>query len=176
VLRLLVLRHAKAAPHDEKHDRERPLVARGREDAARIGRVMREKSYIPQLVLCSPAARTVQTWEQVAAWLDNGPVLDVRDALYDASEATIMACVRDMRTSASCLLYVGHNPGLERFAGRMLARPQGDAERLRYKQLALKFPTAALAVIDFGVGHWAQIEPATGALSDVITPADFEHG
>ena len=54
--RLLILRHAKAGPHDEKHDKERQLIDRGRSDSALMGRIMREKGYIPELVLCSSAA------------------------------------------------------------------------------------------------------------------------
>ena len=40
--RLLIFRHAKAGPHDAKHDKERALIQRGRDDAALIGRAMRD--------------------------------------------------------------------------------------------------------------------------------------
>jgi phosphohistidine phosphatase len=173
MLRLLVLRHAKAAAHDEKHDRERPLVARGREDAARIGRAMRENSYIPRLVLCSPSARTMQTWEAVAPEIGSSAVLEIREALYDASEGTILACIQDVRKPAPILLYVGHNPGLERFARRMVRSPEDDAERRRCKAMAREFPTAALAVIDFEAAAWHHIAPATGVLSDFVSPGDL---
>ncbi|MGH6890065.1 MAG: SixA phosphatase family protein [Rhizomicrobium sp.] len=173
MLRLLVLRHAKAAPHDEKHDRERPLVARGRDDAARAGRAMRAKAYIPQRVLCSPAARTMQTWEAVAGEMKTSPELEVSEALYDAPEGAILACVRDVKKTAVVVLYVGHNPGLERFARRMVRAPADADERRRCERLALEFPTAALAVIDFDVASWAGIAPAKGVLSEFLTPAEL---
>lgn len=176
MLRLLVLRHAKAAPHDDRPDRERPLVARGREDAGLIGRAMRAGGHVPQLVLCSPATRTVETWEAVAAVIGANPAIAIRETLYDAAEETILACLRDVQEGIAVILYVGHNPGLERFVRRMLRSPDDAEERRRCTALAREFPTSALAVIDFGVAEWAQIEPATGTLSDVLTPADYKGG
>ena len=61
--RLLVFRHAKAGPHDVAHDKERALIDRGRNDAALMGRAMGDKGYLPDLVLCSSAKRTMETWE-----------------------------------------------------------------------------------------------------------------
>ena len=40
----------------------------------------------------------------------------------------------------------------------------------RREQLAEKFPTAALAVIDFAAGPWSGLRPGTGALDRFITP------
>lgn len=173
MLRLLVLRHAKAAPHDEKHDQERPLVARGRDDAARMGCAMQQKAYLPRLVLCSPAARTFETWEAVAAEIRAKPAIDLPEELYDASEKTILASVRGVRSAAPVLLYVGHNPGLERFARRMVREPQDAEERRRANSLAHEFPTAALAVIDFDARAWKDIAPHSGILADFVTPADL---
>ncbi|HEX4080470.1 MAG TPA: histidine phosphatase family protein [Rhizomicrobium sp.] len=172
--RLLVLRHAKAAAHDEKHDKERALVERGREDAARMGRAMRERGYLPDLVLCSSATRTVETWEHVAPELRTRPETEFLDALYDAAENTILACIHAVERSAPALLYIGHNPGLERFARMLVRSPVDSDERRRAGALAQKFPTAALAVLDFDSAEWAAIERTTGRLSDFIMPAELK--
>lgn len=173
MLRLLVLRHAKAAPHDEKHDKQRPLIARGRDDASRMGHAMQAKSYLPALVLCSPAARTLQTWEAVAAEIRAEPAVDLLEDLYDASEKAILESVHGVRNAAHVVLYVGHNPGLERFARRMVREPQDAEERRRANSLAHEFPTAALAVIDFDARAWKDIAPHSGILADFVTPADL---
>jgi phosphohistidine phosphatase SixA len=34
-----------------------------------------------------------------------------------------------------------------------------------------KFPTSAVAVVDFDVGAWHEIDTHEGALSDFLTPA-----
>lgn len=168
--RLLVFRHAKAGPHDEKNDRQRDLVQRGREDGARMGGVMRTKGYVPQLVLCSSARRTVETWNHAAPSLGADPTVEFLDALYDASDTAVLNCVRAVGPEVSTLLYIGHNPGLERLARRLARRPASADERRRNQAMSEKFPTAALAVLDFDSDSWAGIEPARGVLSDFLTP------
>jgi phosphohistidine phosphatase SixA len=64
--KLLLLRHAKAVSHDEKHDKARALNSRGRSDSESMGRVMHREQYLPDLVFCSTARRTVETWEHLA--------------------------------------------------------------------------------------------------------------
>jgi len=171
--RLLVLRHAKAAAHDERHDKQRPLVERGREDAARMGRAMRERGYLPDLVLCSSATRTAETWEHLAPELRTSPETEFLDALYDAPEDSILSCIRAVKRSAPALLYIGHNPGLEQFARILVRSPVDGDERRRAAALARKFPTAALAVLEFDSAGWAAIERTTGRLSDFLTPAEL---
>jgi phosphohistidine phosphatase len=172
--RLLILRHAKAGPHDEKQDKQRDLVERGREDSARMGRAMREKGYVPDLVFCSSAKRTVETWNYAAPALDSDPAVEFLDALYDASETSILKCLRAVKKTAPVLLYIGHNPGLERLAKLLARKPKEPAERRAYAAMAEKFPTAALAVLEFDVGKWADIAPASGTLSDFLTPKALE--
>jgi phosphohistidine phosphatase len=58
--RLILLRHAKSDWPDVP-DRDRPLAKRGRRDAPKIGRWLREHGYLPDTVICSDARRTRQT-------------------------------------------------------------------------------------------------------------------
>ena len=172
--RLLILRHAKAGPHDDKHDKERRLIDRGRSDAALMGRIMREKDYIPDLVYCSSAARTRETWEHTGPELGADPETKFLDALYDAPEGTVLKCVQRADDAASCLLYIGHNPGLERLARMLVSGPKTAQERQLSASLMSKYPTAALTVIDFEAGHWDDIAPREGILADFVTPADLK--
>jgi phosphohistidine phosphatase len=68
----MLLRHAKSDWPDVP-DRERPLAKRGRRDAPRIGRWLRDHGYRPDAVVCSVARRTRQTWELVAPKLGGSP-------------------------------------------------------------------------------------------------------
>lgn len=63
--RLVVLRHAKSAWPDDGADHERPLAPRGRRSAPAAGRRLREADCVPDLVVCSTARRTRQTWDLV---------------------------------------------------------------------------------------------------------------
>ena len=58
----MLLRHAKSSWKDDLPDVERPLSPRGRRDAAVAGRWLAEHVGRPDLVLCSVAVRTRQTW------------------------------------------------------------------------------------------------------------------
>ena len=64
---LVVLRHAKAAGEPGVNDTQRPLTGRGRRDAGAAGRWLLAQGIRPDLVLCSSARRTRETWEQVSA-------------------------------------------------------------------------------------------------------------
>ena len=69
-MRLLVLRHAKAEKADPgMPDRERPLNSRGQQDAAAIGVYIDRHGLTPDIALVSPARRTGETWERMAAAL-----------------------------------------------------------------------------------------------------------
>ncbi|WTQ63458.1 histidine phosphatase family protein [Streptomyces sp. NBC_00161] len=63
--RLVVLRHAKSAWPPDVADSERPLAPRGRRDAPAARRWLREAGCVPDLVRCSSAQRTRQTWRQL---------------------------------------------------------------------------------------------------------------
>src|SRR5947207_15894382 len=108
--RLLIFRHAKAGPRDEKHDKERALIQRGCDDAALIGRAMHEKGYKPNLVLCSSAKRTVETWQHAAPELGEDPEVRFLDALNKATRNSILQTIRSLKTADRNILYIAHNP------------------------------------------------------------------
>jgi phosphohistidine phosphatase len=169
--RLLIFRHAKAGPHDEAHDKERALIERGRNDAALVGRAMRDRGYLPDLVLCSSAKRTVETWEHAAPELGAKPEVRFLHELYDAPEKSILNTIRGARESAPVLMYIGHNPGLENLARKLVQGSEDNAEKKRITAMNKKFPTSAVAVIDFDVNAWGDIDVGEGALTDFLTPA-----
>ncbi len=115
--RLIVVRHAKSDWSAGVADHDRPLAGRGRREAVLVGRWLREHSVDIDLVLCSSAKRTRQTWKRVAAQLDpqrvHGIELRVEERLYAASDRALLRVVRALPDSARAVLLVGHNPGLE---------------------------------------------------------------
>ena len=64
---LVIVRHAKSSWDYDVDDHERPLSARGRRDAEALGRLLSQRSLRPDLVFCSTATRTRQTWEYARA-------------------------------------------------------------------------------------------------------------
>jgi phosphohistidine phosphatase len=167
---LLLLRHAKSSWDDASlADFDRPLAQRGREAAPLMGRELARRGWLPDLALVSPALRTRQTWDLVAAELAQAPPASFPDPLYEASTQTLLTEARRTADNVRVLLLVGHNPGLEDFA-RELAGDNSDAKALA--RLRQKFPTAALARFKVE-GSWADLDAGAARLSHFLRPKDL---
>ena len=66
---LIIVRHAKAESFSSTPDLSRPLTPRGHADANAAGAWLAMHGYRPDLVICSPARRTRQTWHGIAIGL-----------------------------------------------------------------------------------------------------------
>jgi phosphohistidine phosphatase len=138
-----------------------------------MGAFMHAKGYEPELVLCSTAERTKETLELVLPALAERPQIRYDRSVYLAEWPELLAEIRGVSSDASPLMVVGHNPGLEQLAIALALQAQSAAERSRLQKLAQKFPTAALAVLDFGIGDWSDLKPGLGRLIDFVRPKDF---
>jgi phosphohistidine phosphatase len=153
---LVILRHAKSAWPDGVADIDRPLGDRGLRDAPAAGRWLAEHAPDIDVVLCSPARRTRQTWGLVSAELGGSPSVDYDDRLYGASDEELIAVARELRGGASTVLVIGHNPGLEELVSLLTGSPH-----------SLK--TSAIAVLE-GHGDWSDIGPGWSRLAASATP------
>ena len=170
--RLYLLRHAKAAPADpQQDDHARALTVRGMHDASAIARYLRKNGFAPEMMLISTSARTRQTADLVLREIDAKP--EYREALYLAEAGKILGLVQAAPAGISGLMVVGHNPGLEELATLLAREPVRRKERARRDVLEEKFPTAALAVLDFAIEKWRDIRPGEGVLADFVRPRDL---
>lgn len=161
---LILLRHAKAERPDGPVDIDRPLTGRGRADAAAAGAWLAARRHAPDLVICSPAKRTRQTWHGVAVGLAEsggaGPAVRYERRAYDGDAADLLALVRAAGDAVGTLLVVGHNPSVSMLSAMLDPRGEsGDSDGLR---------TAGLAVHDVA-GSWAEVEPGAAPLSALHT-------
>ncbi|WP_397569135.1 SixA phosphatase family protein [Schlesneria sp. T3-172] len=166
---LLLFRHAKSSWGDPQlADQDRPLNDRGRKAAVRMGRLMKEEQFIPDLVLSSTSRRTRETAE--LAFAELAPVsLSVHylDELYEAEPAGLAAVLSRVSELFPAVLLLGHNPGFEEF----LTLLTGEH---------LKFPTAAIAVIELGPIQWSEFSnlpsspPPKGRLQRLWKPKELD--
>ena len=163
--RLMLLRHAKSDWSTAMADMDRPLAARGREAAPRMGAYLKEESLLPDLALVSAASRTRETWDLVRPFLDMDAVR-FEPQIYEAPAVRLYNLLREVEPAVRTLLMIGHNPGFQELA-KMLV---GHGDRYAMARLVQKFPTAGLAVIDFDVENWADVEPQGGRLDRFVTP------
>jgi phosphohistidine phosphatase len=169
--RLYILRHAKAAMGEPgQDDHARALTLRGVADAEAVARYLRKNGARPDRVLVSTSARTVQTADLVLRELELPPRADYRDGLYLAEPGKILGMLQAAPAKAEAVMVVGHNPGLEELAALLAREPVRRKERERRDVLEEKFPTAALAVLDFDIDRWRDIQPGEGKLVDFVRP------
>jgi phosphohistidine phosphatase len=157
---LILFRHAKAEHVPGKADHERELTGRGRRDAAAAGRWLHDNGFGPELVLCSTAVRTRQTWEEAANGGACGESIEYERSLYTGSVETALQTVRDFGGETQVLLVVGHNPTMATLASGL---SEGDGSSVAHECLAAGFPTSSLAVLRYA-GPWADLSFGTASL------------
>jgi phosphohistidine phosphatase len=175
VKRLLLLRHAKAEGQSAD-DHKRVLVDRGRKDSARMGRFLREEVYIPDLVLSSDSKRTRETLDLLLPELGGKVAIQYQHELYLAEPELVLSAIRRVPDKVGVLMVVGHNPGLEQCALALASVPLEKKSRKRYDTMDEKFPTCAVAVIDFETGNWRDVTPGRGDLDAFVRPKDLDQG
>jgi phosphohistidine phosphatase len=171
MLKLYLLRHAKSS-WDEKNldDRDRPLTRRGRVAAQAMGRLLEHRGLLPELVLCSPARRTRDTWEIAAGELKTAPKLVIDDQLYDfGNGGRLLEIARQKGGKAKSLMIVAHNPAIERLARRLV----GAGDEKLVKRLEAKYPTGALAAFEVNAASWAALDETQTRLTHFIRPKDI---
>jgi phosphohistidine phosphatase len=165
VKRLFLLRHAKSS-WDEPGlaDHDRPLAKRGRRASKTIGEHMRVEGIAPALVLCSPSERTRETLKSID--LPAEVEVRVEPELYAASAGELLAVLNRVPDEIGSAMLIGHNPGLQDLA-LQLAGDGAETPRVRHK-----FPTAALATLDFD-GRWRELAPGVCELVGFVKPKDL---
>mgnify|MGYP001027673042 FL=1 len=172
---VILLRHAKSDWSDTtQRDFDRPLNGRGERAAALMGRWARREALTFDRIIASPAARVKDTLDRFTESYGPCPEPLWDKRVYLASSATLADVVSDVDDGQDHLLLVGHNPGLEEFILDMV--PDAGDTALR-DDVALKFPTAAMAVIEFDIAHWAMLSGGKGGLGVLkrfVRPRDLD--
>jgi phosphohistidine phosphatase len=164
----MLLRHAKSDWPDVP-DRDRPLAKRGQRDAPVIGRWLRDHGYQPEIVICSAALRTRQTWDLVAPELGGSPSVTFEPRAYAASAITLLYLVRELPAACRAALLIGHNPGVSELASNLLEAAGDETPG----SPGLRFPTAAAAILEFD-GDWAGLSLAQARLLAYTSPGDLQ--
>lgn len=149
---LTLFRHAKTERDSTTgRDFDRQLAERGERDAARMGEELRKLGGEFDLILSSPASRAAQTAELAGL----APSFDER--IYDASSGQLLAIVQEQDESAERLMMVGHNPGFERLASRLIGEE-------------VEMPTGSLLEVGLPISDWRDAGSMKGALVRFLKP------
>ena len=159
--RLILLRHAKTEPlTDAVSDFERKLKKRGIVDANLIAGDLKKRSYLPELIISSPAKRAIQT-AGVCAAVFNIPESEIMEErfVYDGdTTARMVAAIAGLAGEYNTVMVVGHNPDVAR---RIMQLSGTDY---------FHFPTCAAAVISFAVADWDEVNVGGGKAEYFVYP------
>jgi phosphohistidine phosphatase len=169
VKRLWLLRHAKSSwDEPDLPDRLRPLAHRGVRAAKTMARHLRAAAVAPDLVLCSPARRAVQTWEGVAPGVPPDTAVEIDEVIYNAEGDGLLGRLRHVPSGIGSVLVVGHNPGLEDLAVDLV----GSGDPALRERLVTKFPTGALATLEVP-GEWHDLAWGAASLLAFVVPREL---
>jgi phosphohistidine phosphatase len=152
-----LIRHAKSSWEDEGlSDFDRPLNERGKIDAPRMGKRLKEKNLNADLFLSSPAKRAHSTAKRIADAMGYPKEkIKTEQALYHADEDEILNVIRSLNDKNDCVVLFGHNPGLTDFVNTM------NHDRKRFID---NIPTCGVAAFRFETMSWKQIDFGKGEL------------
>ena len=161
---LILFRHAKSSWDDDVEDVDRELAGRGERDAPRMGKRLKARHAHPDLIVVSHAARAQRTAELVAKALGiKKKEIRTEPALYLASPDAILGVVAAQSDTLSCVLLVGHNPGLTELVNRLL--PDLELDNL---------PTSGAVAIDLSATSWRDAASAAAKLAYYDYPKNPE--
>lgn len=117
---LLLVRHAEAVFNFSDFDR--PLSDKGKADASTMAERLSEK-FIPQLMVSSPALRTLSTAKYfVSAWQLKNHQLQSNAEVYEATLDHLLKMVTQLDNQFDKVALFGHNPSLSHLVGYLTSR------------------------------------------------------
>ena len=152
--RLTLIRHAKSSwKNPNLRDRERPLNKRGKRDAADMGMRLRDRGVNPDLIICSPAKRALETAKAIAREISyQNDRIAVEDTIYEAEAYGILKLIKGLDDSHNEVMLIGHNPAFSELAASLGNEPVGN------------MPTCSVFCIDFRSDTWRTISKEEGRL------------
>ena len=157
--KLFLIRHAKSSWIDDTlTDLERPLNSRGRENAPLMAKRSSKKWRRPELVLCSPAKRAIQTSEffKEEWWKEANN--KVYPELYEGSPSIILDLLSSVADEIHSVVAVFHNPSIT-ILTNLLAQ-EGISN----------IPTCGVVTLGFPEAQWQKLEVGSCLLEDYDYP------
>jgi phosphohistidine phosphatase len=156
---IILARHAKSDWSQNLSDFDRPLNPRGERDAPRMGDVLAEYEFHPDLIISSPANRALSTAEAIAEKIGYTSPLQQDRRIYDEGHGTLISIIQEIPREVNTAMIFGHNPTMESAVGYLLQSSAGIA-----------MPTCALACLEIMTGDWKHLSPKLITLKWFLIP------
>ncbi|PZP49500.1 MAG: phosphohistidine phosphatase [Pseudopedobacter saltans] len=118
---LILVRHAKSSwDNPSLKDFDRPLNERGKKDVITMSERLASRNVHPDLLIASPARRTLTTAKAFAKTLEiKAEEIVLVPSLYQALPAEFFRVIKNIDNSKNCVLMFTHNTGLTDFANEL---------------------------------------------------------
>ena len=162
--RVVIVRHAKSVPFGYDDDFHRDLTDRGVLDADKISSRMKDEGIIPDLVMASPAVRTMHTATLFCRNLGyNLRSIRQEIAFYEAATTQdYIDVIQDLPEDVQTVFIVGHNPSVYYLVYNLV------------KHFTSDMPTCSTVGIDFPVNKWTEVEAQGGKVAFQYVPKEME--
>lgn len=159
---LYVMRHAKSSWKTPVGDHARPLNERGQRASRRMAIELRQRGWLPELVLVSDAERTLETLVWMEDTLGVELPRQVCPRLYLPGVDDVRREIQQVDASVTSLMVLSHNPACEEVVQWLTGKPA-------------RYTTANLGRVVFEEPTWADAvaEPARGTLTDLLRPKEL---
>lgn len=150
--RVVIVRHAKSVPYGYDNDFQRDLTDRGILSAEKISTTLKEEGVLPDLVIASPAKRTMHTATIYCKNLGYDPNnIRQETSFYDsATTQDFIEVLQGLPEEVQTVFIVGHNPAVFYWVSNLVKYFNGD------------MPTCSTVAIDFEVDKWAEVNARGG--------------
>ncbi|MCL5991749.1 MAG: histidine phosphatase family protein [Bacteroidetes bacterium] len=160
---LILVRHAKSSwENPEMTDFERPLNERGLRDAPFMGKLLKEKGILPDLIISSPAIRALTTAKIFAKELKYSlRSISTNEIIYTTGPKEILNMLSQIDDSKNCVMVFGHNPDMTALVNYLSDDDLGN------------LPTASVICIDFYIESWTALTEETGKVRFYENPKKY---
>lgn len=158
----MLARHAKSG-WGQVQDFDRTLNERGEDDAKKMSAYLEECGYLVHQIISSDAVRALTTAEMYESQLKPVHGLITHHDLYLASKEEILNICRNISTDDSTVMLVGHNPGMHEVLNYFAEGKVND------------MPSCSVAIIQFDVENWAEVNNKNGDLMAFEYPKKISH-
>ena len=155
--KILLVRHALPNPGSaDVSDKERRLRPEGIKQAEQLGKFIQARGLIPDLTLCSDAARTQETVKNLNI---EGLNIKTHRGIYLPSAEDILQAIQDVfEDDINTLMIMTHYPGVMEFATDITGnRPV----------FARGYPECTLSIFETTADSWMDVEKANMTLKQV---------
>ncbi len=158
--RVIIVRHAKSVPYGYDNDFYRDLTDRGEIDAEKISEKLKDLGVNPELVIASPATRTMHTATIFCQTLgyDRSKIRQ-EEVLYEGlTTQSFIDMLHALPEPVQTVFVFGHNPTVYYLAYNLVKYFNSD------------MPTCSTVAIDFQVEKWSDVSARVGRLAFQLTP------